>query len=111
MRGLRIAALAALGSAALLAGCNTTSLKNAEADCLARNATYSGAWACARAQQYAGTPDEYRARYVATGDTLLARVNAGIITDAQARTSMAGGFRDGGFASGGRGRSGGGGRR
>jgi hypothetical protein len=112
MRGLRIvAAAAALGSAMLLAGCNTTSLKTAETDCLSKHQSYSDAWACARSQQYAGTVDEYRARYVATGDTLLARVNAGQITDSQARASLAGGFSDGGFASGGRGRGGGGGRR
>ncbi|MEJ1935926.1 hypothetical protein WDZ92_37505, partial [Nostoc sp. NIES-2111] len=78
-----MAAVAATGGAMLLAGCNTTSLKSAETDCLSKHQSYSDAWPCARSQQYAGTVDEYRARYVATGDTLLARVNSGQITDAQ----------------------------
>ena len=93
MRGLRnIAAAAALAGTGALAGCNTATLKSTEADCLTRHNDYSGAWACARSQQYAGNPDEYRARYVAMGDSLLARVNAGQITDAQARASMSAGF-------------------
>lgn len=112
MRGLKIvAAVAAAGGVAMLAGCNTTSQRSTESDCLARYGTYSGAWSCARSQRYAGTSDQEWSRYVTTGDRVLTRVNAGQITEAQARASMSTGFSDGGFANGGRGRSGGGGGR
>jgi hypothetical protein len=98
MKKWRTAAL--LGLAATipsLGACNTTgsSLATVEADCVSRYSTYSAAWGCARVQ-YAGTYDEYRARYLATGDDLLDQVNRGQISDAAARASMSGGFSRGG---------------
>ena len=66
----------------------TTSLQSVEADCLARYPSYSEAWQCVR-NSHAGTREDYRARYIANGDALLARVNRGQISDATARTLLA----------------------
>jgi hypothetical protein len=83
-------------------GCNSTgSLKSVEANCVTQYRTYSDAWSCARNQNNL-TYDDYRSRYIANGDSLLAQVNNGQISDADARSSMSGGFAS---------RGGGGGRR
>src|SRR6476659_6264131 len=86
---IRMAALPAMLPllAACAAGASTVSLQSVEASCLARSATYSGAWHCVR-DTHAGTWDEYRARYVANGDALLERVNRGQISDANARAVL-----------------------
>jgi hypothetical protein len=89
-------ALIALGTSMLVtAGCNSTaSLKDVETSCAAASVRYADAWNCARNQYL--SYDEYRARYLATGDAVAAQVNAGQLSDAAARTSMAGGFSGGG---------------
>lgn len=85
-----------------IASCNTTgTLQAVEGDCLVQYPTYSAAWNCARNKQLYNS-DEYRVRYVATGDALLDQVNRGQISDAMARDSMAGGFSRGGRGGGGR---------
>jgi hypothetical protein len=93
----------------VLGGCNTTgSLKSVETSCIGQYHSYSDAWNCVRNQNNL-TYDDYRSRYIANGDDLLAQVNSGQISDADARASMSSGFSSRGGGGGDRG--GGGGRR
>ena len=74
-----------------LAACNSTApLTQVEASCASASGNYNDAWGCVRGQYL--SYDEYRARYLATGDAVAAQVNAGQISDAAARASLASGF-------------------
>lgn len=100
---------AAAAGALLLAGCNTpqgpASLQAGISDCLVNTPDYTQAWNCSR-----GLPGG--TAFVTNGDAVQARVNNGEITDAQARSSLSGGFSDGAATrSSGGGRDGGGGGR
>ena len=91
MIGMRAACLGVLMAIPMLAGCNSTSsLSNVQTNCASTSTRYKDAWACARGQ-YASY-DDYRAFYLATGDTLDAQVDAGQISDSAARASLASGF-------------------
>ena len=102
MSALRvISRLGQLALLPLLSACvSGGTLQSVETNCASRFPTYADAWSCARNQR-AGSYDEYRARYLTTGDTLLNQVNRGQVSDAAARASLSGGFAGGGFGGGG----------
>ena len=103
MTALRVFALTGqIALMPLLSACVSGggTLQSVETNCASRFPTYADAWSCARNQR-AGSYDEYRTRYLATGDTLLNQVNRGQVSDSAARASLSGGFAGGGFGGGG----------